>query len=131
MGAAHLKEAPMDRRDFLQTGVAGLALSGSASAGEQGPVTSRPAPPAGQGTKGQRVGLIGCGCDGKNDLFRLIQVAPVEVVSLCDVDRNMLSEAAEMVAGRQRSKRKPRLYGDYRAMLKEKDLDIVLIGTPD
>ncbi len=36
-----------------------------------------------------------------------------------------------MVAGRQASKKKPRTYGDYRDMLKEKDLDIVLIATPD
>jgi predicted dehydrogenase len=43
----------------------------------------------------------------------------------------MLSEAAEMVATRQVSKKKPRTYGDYREMLKEKDLDLVLIETPD
>jgi predicted dehydrogenase len=35
------------------------------------------------------------------------------------------------VASRQASKKKPRTYGDYRAMLKERDLDIVLIATPD
>ena len=64
------------------------------------------------------------------DLLRLIQVAPVEVVSLCDVDKQMLAEAAEIVAARQLSKKKPRTYGDYREMLKEKDLDIVLIATP-
>jgi predicted dehydrogenase len=58
-------------------------------------------------------------------------VAPVEVVSLCDVDRQMLSEAADLVAQRQKSHAKPRTYGDYRKMLAEKDLDIVLIGTPD
>ena len=46
----------------------------------------------------KRVGLIGSGWYGKCDLFRLIQVAPVEVVSLCDVDKKMLAEAAEMVA---------------------------------
>ena len=34
----------------------------------------------------KRVGLIGSGWYGKGDLLRLIQVAPVEVVSLCDVD---------------------------------------------
>jgi len=34
----------------------------------------------------KRVGLIGTGWYGKCDLFRLIQVAPVEVVALCDVD---------------------------------------------
>jgi predicted dehydrogenase len=36
-----------------------------------------------------------------------------------------------MIAGRQASKKRPRTYGDYRQMLKEKDLDIVLIATPD
>src|SRR6185503_12635789 len=65
------------------------------------------------------------------DLFRLIQVAPVEVVSLCDVDRNMLAQAADRVAERQASKKKPRTYSDYREMLREKNLDIVLIATPD
>src|SRR5580692_557061 len=81
--------------------------------------------------KPKRVGLIGCGWYGKCDLFRLIQVAPVEVVSLCDVDKQMLSQAAEMVSTRQASKQTPRTYGDYREMLKEKDLDIVLVATPD
>lgn len=79
----------------------------------------------------KRVGLIGCGWYGKIDLWRLVQVAPVEIVSLCDVDKKMLEEAAEMAATRQLSKKKPRTYTDFREMLKEKDLDIVLIGTPD
>jgi predicted dehydrogenase len=81
--------------------------------------------------KKRRVGLIGSGWYGKCDLFRLIQVAPVEVVSLCDPDKRMLADAAEMVASRQQSKKKPRTYGDYRQMLAEKDLDIVIIVTPD
>ncbi len=82
-------------------------------------------------SKRRRVGLIGCGWYGKIDLLRLIQVAPVEVVSLCDVDREMLSSAADIVASRQASKKKPRTYHDYRQMLGEKDLDIVLVATPD
>jgi predicted dehydrogenase len=79
----------------------------------------------------KRVGLIGTGWYGKSDLLRLVQVAPVEVVSLCDVDKQMVSDAADLVATRQLSKKRPRTYGDYRAMLKERDLDIVLVGTPD
>jgi predicted dehydrogenase len=75
--------------------------------------------------------LIGSGWYGKCDLLRLIQIAPVDVVSLCDADRRMLDGAAEIVATRQLSKKKPRLFGDYREMLKEKDLDAVLIATPD
>jgi len=78
-----------------------------------------------------RVGLIGTGWYGKSDLFRLMQVAPVEVVALCDVDKNKLAEAAAMVMQRQKSDKKPRLYNDYRKMLAESGLDIVLIGTPD
>src|SRR5688572_19109167 len=81
--------------------------------------------------KTYRVGLIGTGWYGKSDLFRLIQVSPVEVVALCDVDKNMLSEAAVMVSQRQKSGKKPRLYTDYRKMLAESGLDLVLIGTPD
>ncbi|MCI0640580.1 MAG: Gfo/Idh/MocA family oxidoreductase [Gemmataceae bacterium] len=109
----------MNRRHFLQASAAGLTASAVPGYAAQG------------NEKPKRVGLIGCGWYGKIDLFRLIQVSPVEVVSLCDVDRRMLNEAAEMVAGRQRSKRKPRTYGDYRDMLKQRDLDIVLVATPD
>jgi len=110
----------MHRRQFLEDSVAALAAA----------ATGGRAFASGQ-EKPKRVGLIGCGWYGKNDLFRLIQVAPVEVVSLCDVDRKMLAEAGEMVAARQVSKKTPRLYADWRETLREKDLDIVLVGTPD
>src|SRR5436190_3589040 len=109
----------MNRREFLQGTAAAIALSSvgtyAAEFAEQK----------------KRVGLIGCGWYGKCDLLRLIQVAPVEVVSLCDVDKRMLSEAADLVAVRQASHKKPRTFSDYRTMLAEKDLDIVLVGTPD
>ena len=78
-----------------------------------------------------RVALIGTGWYGKSDLFRLIQVASVEVVALCDVDKNVLSAAADLVSKRQKSGKRPKLYGDYRKMLSENKLDIVVIGTPD
>ena len=106
----------MTRRDLLKAGLA-LGASGSAIAFADDKV--------------RRVGLIGCGWYGKGDLLRLVQVSPVEVVSLCDVDSTMLSEAAELVSTRQASKKKPRTFSDYREMLRQKDLDIVLIGTPD
>ncbi len=64
-------------------------------------------------------------------MLRLVQVAPVEVVSLCDVDKTMVDKAADLVATRQLSKARPRIYADYREMLRQKDLDIVLIATPD
>src|SRR5215510_14559760 len=109
----------MNRRKFIQLSAAGLALSALGSYAAE------------FADQKKRVGLIGCGWYGKCDLLRLIQVAPVEVVSLCDVDKRMLAEAADIVASRQLSKKKPRAYGDYREMLKEKDLDVVLVETPD
>jgi len=110
-----------NRRQFLTTAAA-TALAASALAPHlAGAADEKP----------KRVGLIGAGWYGKIDLLRLIQISPVEVVSLCDVDKKMLTEAGEIVAGRQASGKTPRLYADYREMLKEKDLDMVLIGTPD
>ncbi len=54
-----------------------------------------------------KVALIGTGWYGKSDLFRLIQVADVEVVALCDVDKNLLTAAGELVSQRQKSKKYP------------------------
>ena len=79
----------------------------------------------------RRVALIGTGWYGKSDLFRLMQVAPVDVVALCDVDKQQLSKAADMVSQRQKNNKKPALYGDYRKLLSEQKPEIVLIGTPD
>src|SRR3954466_532000 len=110
----------MNRRNFIKS-----------SAAASFAIATAPTFAADFGDMKKRVGLIGTGWYGKIDLLRLIQVAPVEVVSLCDVDNKMLSDAADIVASRQKSGKKPRLYHDYREMLKEKDLDIVLIGTPD
>ena len=109
----------MHRRDFLKQSAAAAILSSTPAYAEQLADTRK------------RVGLIGCGWYGKSDLLRLIQVAPVEVVSLCDVDKTMVAEAAEIVSTRQKSKKKPRTFGDYRQMLAQKDLDLVLIVTPD
>lgn len=111
----------LNRRHFLKGAAASLALSTLDTRAVSLPFQQ----------KSYRVGLIGTGWYGKSDLFRLIQVSPVNVVALCDVDRNMLNEAASMVSKRQKSGKVPRTYGDYRKMLAENELDIVLIGTPD
>ncbi len=109
----------INRRRFLQAASASLALSTLGA--DALDITQKP----------RRVGLIGTGWYGTSDLLRLIQVAPVEVVSLCDVDKQLLAAAATLVGQRQKSRQVPRTYTDYREMLQEKDLDIVLIGTPD
>ncbi|MDP1563317.1 MAG: Gfo/Idh/MocA family oxidoreductase [Pirellulaceae bacterium] len=131
----------MQRRQFLTTSSAAISAasinpwSGRTSA--QNPAGSATwasedlAQIARETGRGKRVGLIGCGWYGKCDLLRLVQVADVEVVSMCDVDRRMLGNAIDVVAQRQVSRQKPRGFHDYRQMLAERDLDLVLIATPD
>lgn len=111
----------INRRHFLKSAAASLAFT---TYGAYGLDLIYP-------TKPLRVALIGSGWYGKSDLFRLIQVADVDVVALCDVDRNMLKSAGDLVASRQKSKKIPLLYTDSEKLLKENQLDIVLIGTPD
>lgn len=78
-----------------------------------------------------KVGLIGTGWYGKSDLLKLIQVAPVEVVALCDVDQRLLTEAVEWVKERAGTSADPATYGDFREMLRNHSFDIILVGTPD
>ncbi|MFM9909669.1 MAG: Gfo/Idh/MocA family protein [Chitinophagaceae bacterium] len=111
----------IDRRTLLKGATASLAL---AALNTYGMNIFNP-------FKKLRVGLIGTGWYGKSDLFRLMQVASVDVIALCDVDKNLLTEASELVMQRQPAGKKPRLYNDYLQMLSESGLDIVLIGTPD
>src|SRR6185436_4639544 len=111
----------MTRRNFLKaTGAGAVALA-----------TPKPSLFAADDDKPLRVALIGCGWYGKTDLLHLIQVAPVEVVGLCDVDSKTRDQAAEIVSTRQPSKKRPPVYGDYRKLLAEQKPEIVLIGTPD
>ncbi|HOW79628.1 MAG TPA: Gfo/Idh/MocA family oxidoreductase [Verrucomicrobiota bacterium] len=113
----------ISRRRFLQSASACAALAALPALGADAlDLVQR---------KPRRVGLIGAGWYGKSDLWRLVQVAPVEIVSICDPDQRLLAEAVEMARQRQKSGKKPRAYGDYRQMLAAHDLDIVLVGSPD
>jgi predicted dehydrogenase len=113
----------ISRRRFLSSAAALTALAAFPSLGADALdlVNGKP----------KRVGLIGAGWYGKSDLWRLLQVAPVEVVSISDPDQHQLTSAVVTASQRQKSGKKPRAYTDFREMLKEKDLDIVLVGSPD
>ena len=84
----------LNRRRFIKGATASLALAGLNASGMN----------VFNADKQYNVGLIGTGWYGKSDLFRLIQVSPVNVVALCDVDKNMLAEAGKMVSQRQKSR---------------------------
>lgn len=79
----------------------------------------------------KRVALIGTGWYGKNDLFRLMQVAPVDIVGLSDPDARQLSNAEKLIQERNRTTASIPSYSDYRKMLKEQTPELVVIGSPD
>ena len=75
------------------------------------------------------VALIGCRNMGWADLTAMLQNPGVRLVALCDVDQEVLDKRtadAEKNWGVR-----PRQYRDYRQVLDNKDIDAVIIGTPD
>ena len=110
------------RRDILGGTAAALAATGL---GGLAYAKARP----------YRVGVIGSGWMGRCNVLALMQVAPVEVVALADVDTNMLADLSRRVMAfpdsMVRPTRSPVLYRDYRKMLAKHKFDIIIVATPD
>jgi predicted dehydrogenase len=76
-----------------------------------------------------RCGLIGCKGMGFNDLKAFLSQKNTVCAALCDVDQNVLQQRISDVEKLQG--KKPVGYSDYRELIDSKDLDVVIIGTPD
>ena len=75
------------------------------------------------------VALIGCRSMGWANLCDFLLIPEVSCVALCDIDKDIIEKrAAEL---EQRTGKRPELYSDYRKLLERKDLNAVIIGTPD
>jgi len=78
-----------------------------------------------------RVGCIGVGAQGQANLKAIRK----QVVAVCDVDRNRLAKVAkeheQAAASAPEVNRSILAVEDYRRLLDRKDLDAVLISTPD
>ncbi len=76
-----------------------------------------------------QVGLIGCKGMGFANLISMLKINDVQIVALCDVDKNVLDAKVEEL--KKANIKAPKRYTDYRKMLEDKDVDVVIIGTPD
>ena len=75
------------------------------------------------------VGVIGAKGMGWSDMRSHLKVAGVNCVALADVDRSVLAERTKDLEAMGR--KAPQLFDDYRRMLERKDIDAVIVGTPD
>ncbi len=71
-----------------------------------------------------RLGLIGSGERGRGDMGKFQKNPDVDVVAVCDVYAESIDKAKQLAPN-------ARTFSDHRKLLEMKDLDMVLIGTPD
>src|SRR5262245_9358310 len=105
--------ATLSRRTFTKTAaVAGLgtALSYSRALGANERI---------------RLGFIGLGNRGDQVLDGFLEHKDCEVVAICDIHAPYLDFAAKKIGGQ------PRRFRDYRELLARKEVDAVVISTPD
>jgi predicted dehydrogenase len=113
---------PTSRRQFLKQ--ASLATAAPLAGGLFNPALLRAAP-----NDRVRVGLIGCGGMGRGDLATFFLNAEVDCPVVCDVDDRQLAEAVKLVQEKRNAK--PDTVKDFRRVLERKDIDAVLVATPD
>ena len=77
------------------------------------------------------VAAVGINGMGWADLLSSLKQTGVQVVMLCDTDKNVLDKRMADLAKLNVDVSKIKTTGDYRRVLENKDVDVVIIGTPD
>jgi predicted dehydrogenase len=83
------------------------------------------------------LGFIGVGTMNRGHLDHFLGMSDVQVLAVCDVDTNRRNNAQKMVEKRYADKKKNgqykscAAYNDFRELLARKDIDAVVIATPD
>jgi predicted dehydrogenase len=98
------------RRHFAQSAIAFSALSATRVQGANDRL---------------RFGLIGSGGRGRQDWETFLKQPEVEPVAVCDVYQPFREQGVAMTEGRAKA------YKDFRAVLDRKDIDTVIVATPD
>jgi predicted dehydrogenase len=121
----------INRRDFIRrAGMTTVSVSMAAA----GLVPSRNVLGANDRV---RAGVIGAGRQGRDDFLDFVRQPEGEVVALCDVYQPSLDQAlkelqdAVILKGHTFDGQKADVYKDFRQILDRKDIDVVIVGTPD
>jgi predicted dehydrogenase len=113
----------MKRRNFIKG--AGTALAGGMFLAHEIPAF------AGKVSANDKfnIGVIGCNGMGWSNTNSFLKMNDVDLVAICDVDSNVIQKRLTDYAALR--KNKPKTYTDYRELLNNKEIDAVIIGTPD
>lgn len=76
-----------------------------------------------------QIGVIGCNGMGWSNTSSHLRMKDVDLVGICDVDSNVIEK--RLVDYAKVRENKPKVYADYRELLNNKEIDAVIIGTPD
>ncbi|CAD5278957.1 MULTISPECIES: Gfo/Idh/MocA family protein [unclassified Imperialibacter] len=111
---------PLNRRSFLTKSAAGaLGLTILPN------FISKAAP-----SDKLRVAHIGLGGMGNNHMNWFAKLPDVDIVALCDVDSDHLNSTFKILQGLVPNT-KAKLYGDFRKILDDKEIDAISVATPD
>ncbi len=77
------------------------------------------------------IGAIGINGMGWSNVNAALKVPGVNLVAVCDIDKSVIDKRLGELAKKNIDTSKIKVYGDYRKLLEQKDIDAVIIGTPD
>ena len=77
------------------------------------------------------IGAIGINGMGWSNVKAALLVSGVNLAAICDIDRNVIDKRLKELEAKQVDTSKIKVYSDYRQLLAQKDIDAVIIGTPD
>jgi predicted dehydrogenase len=77
------------------------------------------------------IGAIGINGMGWSNVNAALKIPGVNLVALCDIDKNVLDKRMNELSKRNIDTSRIKTYGDYRKLLEQKDIDAVIVGTPD
>ena len=118
-----------DRRSFLKSSASlvGSSLLLSAFDSKAFTVFSNKIAPSDQ----VNIGVIGVNGMGWSNVLAALKVPGVNLVAICDVDKNIIDKRLKELDVITGKASKVRLFGHYKELLDQQDIDAVIIGTPD
>lgn len=78
-----------------------------------------------------RLASIGIKGMGWSNTMAALQVPGVELVAVCDIDKSAITERLAEFTKNGGNASAIKITGDYRKLLDDKDIDVIMIGTPD